>query len=59
LLPNEFPSMICFMAKENHYSPAMAWRVTVESWLHRQDLIAIHQIQTQKASTSFAEKRVS
>jgi len=53
LLLRDFAQIVESMAKRNHHSPATAWRLTVESWLRRQGLIAIRQNQNPKVSTSF------
>jgi len=43
------------MAKDDQRSPATLWRVTVESWLRRQGLIAVRQNHKTKVSTSFSK----
>jgi hypothetical protein len=53
LLLNDFGQRVQAMAKRNHHSPATAWRVTVESWLRRQELISVRQNQKPNVSTSF------
>ena len=53
LLLHHFGQRVGSMAKDDHRSPATLWRVTVESWLRCQGLIAIRQNQKQNVSTSF------
>jgi len=52
LLFRHFGQRIGSMANGNHHSHATAWRVTVESWLRCQGLIAVRQNQPTKVSTT-------
>jgi transposase InsO family protein len=52
LLLHQFGAMIGKPVNGNHPSPATLWRVTVESWLRCQGLIAVRQNQTQNVSTT-------
>lgn len=52
LLLQRFGAMIEKMTEGHHLSPATAWRVTVESWLRCQGLIAVRQNQKQNVSTT-------
>ena len=51
LLLQRFGAMIGKTANGHHPSPATLWRVTVESWLRCQGLIAVRQ--NQNVSTTF------
>jgi len=55
LLLADFGRMIGTMPKDDHRKLATLWRVTVESWLRRQGLIAVRQNQKPKVSTNFPE----
>lgn len=52
LLFRHFGQMIGSMANGNPHAHATAWRVTVESWLRCQGLIAVRQNQQTKVSTT-------
>ena len=52
LLLQRFGEMIGKTAKGHHPGPATLWRVTVESWLRCQGLIAVRQNQPTKVSTT-------
>jgi hypothetical protein len=52
LLFRHFGQMIGSMANGNHHPHATAWRLTVESWLRCQGLIAVRQNQPTKVSTT-------
>jgi transposase InsO family protein len=53
LLLQQFGQIVGSMAKDDHRAPATLWRVTVESWLRCQGLIAVRQNQKPNVSTSF------
>jgi len=53
LLLHEFGAMIEKTADGHQPKPATLWRVTVESWLRRQGLIAIRQNKTENVSPTF------
>jgi hypothetical protein len=53
LLLHQFGAMIGKPTNGTHPSAATLWRVTVESWLRCQGLIAVRQNQTQKVSPTF------
>jgi len=55
LLLLQFGQIVGSMAKDDHRSPATLWRVTVESWLRCQGLIAVRQNQIPNVSTSFSK----
>jgi transposase InsO family protein len=53
LLLAQFGAMIGKTSNGRHLKPATAWRVTVESWLRCQGLIAVRQNQKPNVSTTF------
>jgi hypothetical protein len=53
LLLHKFGAMIGKPTKGTHPSAAALWRVTVESWLRCQGLIAVRQNQIRKVSPAF------
>jgi hypothetical protein len=56
LLLQQFGAMIGKTMNGHHLTPATAWRITVESWLRCQGLIAVRQNQKQNVSTTFPKK---
>jgi hypothetical protein len=55
LLLQDFGQIIGNMVNEPHHRTATLWRLTVETWLHRQGLISVRQNQNPKVSPAFAE----
>jgi transposase InsO family protein len=53
LLLAKFGAMIGNPTNGAHLKPATAWRVTVETWLRCQNLIAVRQNQKPKVSTNY------
>ena len=53
LLLAQFAAMIGNLTNRAHLKPATAWRVTVESWLRCQNLIAVRQNQKTNVSTNY------
>jgi hypothetical protein len=53
LLLCQFGAIVGKTTNGTHLKPATAWRVTVETWLRCQDLIAVHQNQKPNVSTTF------
>lgn len=56
LLLHQFGQIVGSRAKDRHHSPATLWRVTVESWLRCQGLIAVRQNQKPNVSTTSPKK---
>jgi hypothetical protein len=57
LLLAQFGAMIGKTTNGRHLKSATAWRVTVESWLRCQGLIAVRQNQKPNVSTTFQKCR--
>jgi hypothetical protein len=53
LPPARFGAMIAKTMNGHHLNPATPWRVTVETWLRCQGLIATRQNQKPNVSTAF------
>jgi hypothetical protein len=54
LLLQDFGQIIGNMVNEPHHRTATLWRLTVETWLHRQGLIFVRQNQNPEVSPAFA-----